>query len=82
MKARTLATSCGCSESPLHGLMGKWRRRWQAAVPGDMNLPGFGLHPLRGDLAGYWAVRASGNWRIVFRFDGGDVRDVDLIDYH
>lgn len=82
MKAPTLATSCGCSESPLHGLAGKWRRRWQAAAPGDMNLPGFGLHPLRGGLAGHWAVRVSGNWRIVFRFDGGDVRDVDLIDYH
>ena len=54
----------------------------EAAAPGDMNLPGFGLHPLKGDLAGYWAVRVSGNWRIVFRFDGGDVRDVDLIDYH
>ena len=51
-----------------------------AADPGDMNLPGFRLHPLKGDLAGYWAV--SGNWRIVFRFDGRDVTDVDLIDYH
>ena len=54
----------------------------EAAAPGDMNLPGFGLHPLKGDLAAYWAVRVSGNWRIVFRFDGGDVRDVDLTDYH
>ena len=47
-----------------------------------MNLPGFGLHPLKGDLAAYWAVRVSGKRRIVFRFDGGDVRDVDLTDYH
>ena len=47
-----------------------------------MNLPGFRLHPLRGDLAGYWAVALTGNWRIVFRFEGHDVRDVDLIDYH
>ena len=47
-----------------------------------MNLPGFGLHPLKGDLAGYWAVTVSGNWRVVFRFDGPDVRDVDLLDYH
>lgn len=53
-----------------------------AAGPGDMNLPGFRLHPLKGDLAGYWAVSVSGNWRIVFRFDGRDVTDVDLIDYH
>ena len=54
----------------------------ESAEPRDMDLPGFGLHPLRGNLAGHWAVRVSGNWRIVFRFDGGDVRDVDLIDYH
>lgn len=54
----------------------------EAAEPGDMSLPGFGLHPLRGDLAGYWAVRISGNWRIIFRFEGRDVRDVDLVDYH
>ena len=47
-----------------------------------MNLPGFGLHSLRGDLAGYWAVSVSGNWRIVFRFDGRDIKDVDLVDYH
>ena len=47
-----------------------------------MNLPGFGLHTLKGDLAGHWAVTMSGNWRVVFRFDGPDVRDVDLIDYH
>ena len=54
----------------------------EATEPRDMDLPGFGLHPLRGDRAGSWAVRVSGNWRIVFRFDGRDVRDVDLVDYH
>ena len=54
----------------------------EATKPEDMNLPGFGLHSLRGDLAGYWAVSVSGNWRIVFRFDGRDIKDVDLVDYH
>lgn len=53
-----------------------------AAGPSDMNLPGFGLHSLKGDLAGVWSVTITGNWRIVFRFEGPDVRDVDLIDYH
>ena len=53
-----------------------------AAEPADMNLPGFQLHPLRGDLAGFWAVSVSGNWRIIFRFEAGNVRDVDLVDYH
>ena len=47
-----------------------------------MDLPGFRLHPLRGDLAGYWSVDVSGNWRIVFRLDGPDASDVDLVDYH
>ena len=54
----------------------------EAAVVRNMDLPGFRLHPLKGDLAGYWAVTVSGNWRIVFRFEGGDASDVDLIDYH
>ena len=54
----------------------------QAAQPRDMDLPGYKLHRLRGDRAGQWAVRNSGNWRIVFRFKGGNARDVDLCDYH
>ena len=53
-----------------------------AGTPEDMNLPGFGLHPLKGERAGYWAVTVSANWRVVFRSDGRDVRDVDLTDYH
>ena len=48
----------------------------------DMALPGFGLHPLKGRLKGLWAVRVSGNWRIVFRFQNGNAYDVDLVDYH
>ena len=47
-----------------------------------MNLPGFRLHPLRGDLLGYWSISISGNWRIIFRFDNANVCDVDLVDYH
>ena len=47
-----------------------------------MDLPGFRLHPLKGDLAGFWAVTVSGNWRIVFRFAGADATDVDFVDYH
>ena len=47
-----------------------------------MDLPGYGLHPLRGDLRGMWSISISGNWRITFRFDDGDVYDVDLVDYH
>jgi toxin HigB-1 len=51
-------------------------------VAQDMNLPGYRLHPLKGDLEGYWSVSISGNWRVTFRFEGPDVYDVDYIDYH
>lgn len=53
----------------------------QATGARDMDLPGFRLHTLKGDLAGYWSVRVSGNWRIVFRFEGVHATDVNLIDY-
>ena len=53
-----------------------------AKNPEDMNLPGYRLHRLRGNLRGYWSLTVSGNWRIVFRFEGGNAFDIDLIDYH
>jgi proteic killer suppression protein len=53
-----------------------------AETPEAVNLPGYRLHPLRGDLRGFWSIRVSGNWRIIFRFDDRDVCDVDLVDYH
>ena len=48
----------------------------------EIALPGYRLHPLKGDLEGFWSVTVSGNWRIIFRFAEGDAYDVDLIDYH
>jgi proteic killer suppression protein len=48
----------------------------------DMRYPGSDLHPLQGDLAGYWAVKVSGNWRVIFRFDNGNASHVDYVDYH
>lgn len=54
----------------------------RARRPDDVNLPGFRLHPLRGDRKGLWSVVVRANWRIVFRFQGGDARDVDFVDYH
>jgi proteic killer suppression protein len=51
------------------------------AIEGMTN-PLFRLHPLKGDLRGYWAVTVRANWRIVFRFEGGRARDVDFLDYH
>src|SRR5688572_27608612 len=54
----------------------------QAGSADDMDLPGYWLHPLKGDLKGFWSVTVSGNWRVVFRFAEGNVIDTDLIDYH
>ncbi len=47
-----------------------------------MDLPGFRLHRPKGDLEGFWSVTVSGNWRVIFRFEGGHASDVDLVDYH
>jgi proteic killer suppression protein len=48
----------------------------------EMDLPGYRLHTLKGDLKGFYAVTVRANWRIVFRFEDGDAFDVDLTDYH
>jgi proteic killer suppression protein len=48
----------------------------------DMNLPGFDLHPLKGNLVEYWSVSVNGNWRIIFRFIEGHAELVDYLDYH
>ena len=53
-----------------------------ATGPGDLGLPGFRLHPLKGSLKGHWAIWVNGNWRVTFRFVGVDVELVDLLDYH
>ena len=53
-----------------------------AASASDMDLPGFRLHALKGNLKGYWAVTVRANWRVVFRFEDGDAVDVDYLDYH
>jgi len=53
-----------------------------ATAPTDLNLPGFGLHELKGDRKGTWSLRVSGNYRITFSFRKGDAFDVHLEDYH
>ena len=53
-----------------------------ATSPLNMNIAGYQLHPLAGERKGEWAVSVSGNRRLVFRFDGENATDVDLVDYH
>lgn len=48
----------------------------------DMDLPGFRLHPLKGDRASIWSISVSGNWRVTFEFTEGNVYIVTYEDYH
>ena len=49
---------------------------------GDMDIPGFRLHPLKGKRRGLWSVAVSGNWRITFEFENGNAYKVNYEDYH
>lgn len=53
-----------------------------ATTPGEMGIPGWDLHPLKGNLSGHWSVKVNGNWRVTFRFHGEDAELVDYQDYH
>jgi len=48
----------------------------------DMDMPGFRLHPLKGEMKGSWSVTVRANWPVTFRFADRDVFDVDYLDYH
>ena len=54
----------------------------RASQPEDVNIPGWYLHSLHGDLAGLWSIKVNGNWRLTFRFENGDAILVDYQDYH
>ena len=50
----------------------------------DLRSSSFGLHPLKGTLSGWWALKVNRNWRLIFQFDqqSRQVSDIDYIDYH
>jgi toxin HigB-1 len=48
----------------------------------DLAAPALRLHTLKGELSGFWAVTVLANWRVIFRFEDGDVYVVDYLDYH
>jgi len=54
----------------------------QAVKAEDLSAPSWGLHPLKGDLKGHWALTVNGNWRMVLTFEEGDAILVDYLDYH
>jgi proteic killer suppression protein len=53
-----------------------------AQVIGDMDVPGFRLHPLKGEQKGRWSVWVNGNWRLTFEFKDGQAYVLDYEDYH
>lgn len=53
-----------------------------ALVIGQVDVPGFRLHKLGGNLNGFWSITVSGNWRVIFCFENGEVELVDYLDYH
>jgi proteic killer suppression protein len=53
-----------------------------ATVIDDIDLPGFRLHPLKGNMKGLWSIDVDKNWRITFEFKAGDVYVVNYEDYH
>lgn len=53
-----------------------------AGVIGDMDIPGFRLHPLKGSMKGLWSISVNANWRLTFEFNDGDAILLDYEDYH
>ena len=47
-----------------------------------MSPPSNHLHQLHGDKEGQWAISVSGQWRLCFNFEDGDVFDIALVQYH
>ena len=77
------ASAAGGIPASHHARIERMLDRLDAAVrPSDMDIPGWRLHPLRGDRRGAWAIWVSGSLRITFWFDGEDATNVNLEDYH
>jgi len=53
-----------------------------AQVIEDLDIPGYRLHPLKGNRKGIWSITVNGNWRITFEFNEGNVYIVNYEDYH
>ena len=74
--------SRGVQQEHISKLRNVLARPATARTVDDMDLPGFRLHPLKGELMGFYAVTIRANWRVIFRFHDGHAEDVDYVDYH
>lgn len=53
-----------------------------ARTPEELNVPGYGLHQLNGDLKNFWSIKVDKNFRIIFKIENENTEDVDYKDYH
>ena len=53
-----------------------------ASTPEELNVPGYSLHQLKGDLKAFWSIKVDKNYRIIFRVENKNTQDIDYIDYH
>ncbi|MBC7839682.1 MAG: type II toxin-antitoxin system RelE/ParE family toxin [Nitrospiraceae bacterium] len=85
LRLYTEGNAKGVSASPLDKV-GKLLLALETALTLEQvgRFPGWKLHPLKGDMKGYWSVTVTGKWRIVFRYHKptNTASDIDLIDYH
>ena len=78
----TSGSTAGIQTSHASRLEGRLQALHTAFTVEDMDLPGWRLHPLKGNRAGLWAITVSGNWRLVFEFVDGHAYVVNYEDYH
>lgn len=76
---RIYLTSANCHLEMIRRIL---TRLNEAKYAKDLDLPGYRLHALKGQLSGFWSVTVQSNWRIIFRFENTEVLDVDYLDYH
>jgi proteic killer suppression protein len=81
-KFHLTGSKAGIIPSHASKLQNQLTRLDHAVSANDLNLPGYFLHQLQGDMAGHWSIRVNGNWRLTFRFVDGNAEIVDYQDYH
>jgi toxin HigB-1 len=75
-------SSSGVQPTHAKRLRMQWAALDTARTSDDMDIPGFRLHQLKGEMRGRWSITVSGNWRMTFEFQNGNAYVVDYEDYH
>lgn len=78
----TKGSTAGIQHEHRHKLEARLTALNTAFTVDDIDMPGWNLHPLKGDRAERWSIQVNGNWRIVFEFEDGHAYIVNYEDYH